>query len=156
MRERLQTGPLIVLAAASALFLVSLMTWYEVDLDQIDGGRAVLERFVEQNGFATTANAWEPWGLPSDLMLLLVISSGILLASGTLAGALRGLGPALGAILAGAVGTALLILHVISGPQPSEIVSVRPAAWLGLLCCLAMLGGGFVWWDRTAHPRPAV
>ena len=33
------------------------------------------------------------------------------------------------------------------------IVDAQPAAWLGLLCCLAMLGGGFLWWDRVAHPR---
>ena len=47
----------------------------------------------------------------------------------------------------------LVLLHVVGGPEPQEIVDVKPAAWLGLLCCLAILGGGFLWWDRTAHPR---
>lgn len=156
MRERLQTGPLIVLAAAAGLLVLSLMTWYEVDLSKIEGGRAVLERYVKQAGFATSANAWEPWGLPADLVLLAVIGAGIVLAGLTLLGVLRGLAPAAGAIVASAIGTALVLLHVVSGPEPSEIVSVRPAAWLGLLCCAAMLAGGFVWWDRAAHPRHPV
>ncbi len=37
----------------------------------------------------------------------------------------------------------------------SEIVGVGIAAWLGLLCCVAMLAGAFLWWDRTAHPPDA-
>lgn len=156
MRERLQTGPLIVLAAAAGLLVLSLMTWYEVDLSKIEGGRAVLERYVQQAGFATTANAWEPWGLPSDLVLVAVIVAGVLLGGLALLGVLHGLAPAAGAIVAGALGTAIVLLHVVSGPQPSEIVSVQAAAWLGLLCCVAMLGGAFLWWDRVAHPRHPV
>lgn len=155
MRQRPQTGPLIVLAAAAGLFVVSFLTWYTVDLDEIEGGRAVIQRFVDQNDFATSANAWEPWGLPSDLLLLLVIGAGVALPALTLAGVLRGLGPALGAIVAGALGTALVLIHVLSPPDPPEIVSVQAAAWLGLLCCVAMLAGAFVWWDRTAHPPDA-
>ena len=152
MRQRPQTGPLIVLAAAAGLFVLSFLTWYTVDLDGIEGGRAVVQRFVDQNDFATSANAWEPWGLPADLLLLLVIGAGVALPAATLAGALRGLAPALGAIVAGALGTARGRMHVLSPPQPSEIVGVEPAAWLGLLCCIAMLAGAFLWWDRTAHP----
>ena len=156
MRQRPQTGPLIVLAAAAGLFLVSFLTWYEVDLGKIEGGRAVVQRYVDQNDFATSANAWEPWGLPSDLLLLAVIVAGIALPAATLAGALRGLAPALGAIVAGALGTALVLLHLIGPPEPSDIVSAQAAAWLGLVCCLAMLVGAFLWWDRTAHPPEAL
>ena len=86
-------------------------------------------------------------------MLLLVIGAGLVLALGALSGRLSGLRPALGAIVAGALGTALVLLHVVSGPEPQAIVDVRPVAWLGLLCCVAMLGGAFLWWDAAAHPR---
>ncbi len=152
MRQRPQTGPLIVLAAAAGLLVVSVLTWYTIDVGKIEGGRAVVQRFVDQNDFATSANAWEPWGLPSDLLLLVVIVAGVALPAATLAGALRGLGPALAAIITGALGTALVLIHVVSPPEPAEIVQVEPAAWLGLACCLAMLIGAFLWWDRTAHP----
>lgn len=155
MRRRPQIGPLIVLAAAAGLLVVSFLTWYEVDIAKIEGGRAVVQRYVDQQDFATSANAWEPWGLPADLVLLAVIVAGIALPAATLAGLLRGLGPALGAIVTGALGTALVLLHVVEPPQPSEIVSAQLAAWLGLLSCLVMLGGAFVWWDRTAHPPDA-
>lgn len=154
MRERLQTGPLIVLAGAAGLLVVSLLTWYRVDLDEIEGGHAVIARFARENGFATGANAWEPWGPAADLLLALVIGAGLVLAGGALAGALRGLVPALGAIVAAALGTGLVLLQAVGGPEPQEIVDVRPAAWLGLLCCVAMLGGAFLWWDRVAHARP--
>jgi hypothetical protein len=152
VRQRPQTGPLIVLVAAAGLLVVSVLTWYTIDVGKIEGGRAVVQRFVDQNDFATSANAWEPWGVPSDLLLLVVILAGIALPAATLAGALRGLGPALGAIITGALGTALVLIHVVSPPEPGEIVQVEPAAWLGLACCLAMLVGAFLWWDRTAHP----
>jgi hypothetical protein len=152
VRQRPQTGPLIVLVAAAGLLVVSVLTWYTIDVGKIEGGRAVVQRFVDQNDFATSANAWEPWGLPSDLLLLVVILAGIALPAVTLAGALRGLAPALGAIITGALGTALVLIHVVSPPEPTEIVQVEPAAWLGLACCLAMLVGAFLWWDRTAHP----
>jgi hypothetical protein len=154
VRERLQTGPLIVLAGAAGLLIVSLMTWYRIDLSKIDGGSAVISRYAHENDFAIAANAWEPWGTLPNLVLLLVIGAGAVLAVGVLGGRLSGLRPALGAIVAGALGTALVLLHVVSGPEPEAIVDVQPVAWLGLMCCLAMLGGGFLWWDRVAHPRP--
>ncbi len=154
MRERLQPGPLIVLAGAAGLLVVSLMTWYRIDLGGIAGGGAVIARYARENDYATGANAWEPWGLLSDLVLLLVIGAGLLLPLAAISGRLTGLRAALGAIVTGAVGTSLVLLHVvISGPEPQDIVDAQAAAWLGLLCCLVMLGGGFLWWDRVAHPR---
>ena len=154
MRERLKPGPLIVLAGAAGLLVVSLMTWYRIDLGKIAGGGAVITRYARENDYATGANAWEPWGPLPDLVLLLVIGAGLLLPLAAMSGRLTGLRAALGAIVTGALGTSLVLLHVvISGPEPQDIVDAQPAAWLGLLCCLAMLGGGFLWWDRVAHPR---
>ena len=154
MRERLKPGPLIVLAGAAGLLVVSLMTWYRIDLGRIAGGGPVITRYARENDYATGANAWEPFGLVADLVLLLVIGAGLLLPLAAISGRLTGLRAALGAIVAGALGTALVLLHVvISGPEPQDIVDAQPAAWLGLLCCLTILGGGFLWWDRVAHPR---
>jgi len=153
VRERLKPGPLIVLAGASGLLVVSLMTWYRIDLGKIAGGGAVISRYARENDYATGANAWEPWGFLPDLLLLLVIAAGLALPLATFADRLAGLRPALGAIVTGALGTALVLLHIISGPSPQDIVDVQAPAWLGLLCCLAMLGGAFLWWDRVAHPR---
>jgi len=154
VRERLKPGPLIVLAGAAGLLVVSLMTWYRIDLGRIAGGGPVITRYARENDYATGANAWEPFGLVADLVLLLVIGAGLLLPLAAISGRLTGLRAALGAIVAGALGTALVLLHVvISGPEPQDIVDAQPAAWLGLLCCLAILGGGFLWWDRVAHPR---
>jgi len=154
VRERLKPGPLIVLAGAAGLLVVSLMTWYRIDLGRIAGGGPVITRYARENDYATGANAWEPFGLVPDLVLLLVIGAGLLLPLAAISGRLTGLRAALGAIVAGALGTALVLLHVvISGPEPQDIVDAQPAAWLGLLCCLTILGGGFLWWDRVAHPR---
>jgi len=154
VRERLKPGPLIVLAGAAGLLVVSLMTWYRIDLGRIAGGGPVITRYARENDYATGANAWEPFGLVADLVLLLVIGAGLLLPLAAISGRLTGLRAALGAIVAGALGTALVLLHVvISGPEPQDIVDAQPAAWLGLLCCLTILGGGFLWWDRVAHPR---
>jgi hypothetical protein len=154
VRERLKPGPLIVLAGAAGLLVVSLMTWYRIDLGKIAGGGAVIARYARENDYATGANAWEPWSPLADLVLLLVIGAGLLLPLAAMSGRLSGLRAALGAIVTGALGTSLVLLHVvISGPEPQDIVDAQPAAWLGLLCCLAMLGGGFLWWDRVAHPR---
>jgi len=154
VRERLKPGPLIVLAGAAGLLVVSLMTWYRIDLGKIAGGGPVITRYARENDYATGANAWEPFGLVADLVLLLVIGAGLLLPLAAISGRLTGLRAALGAIVAGALGTALVLLHVvISGPEPQDIVDAQPAAWLGLLCCLTILGGGFLWWDRVAHPR---
>jgi hypothetical protein len=154
VRERLKPGPLIVLAGAAGLLVVSLLTWYRIDLGKIAGGGAVIARYARENDYATGANAWEPWSPLADLVLLLVIGAGLLLPLAAMSGRLSGLRAALGAIVTGALGTSLVLLHVvISGPEPQAIVDAQPAAWLGLLCCLAMLGGGFLWWDRVAHPR---
>jgi len=154
VRERLKPGPLIVLAGAAGLLVASLLTWYRIALGKIAGGGAVIARYARENDYATGANAWEPWGPLPNLVLLLVIGAGLLLPLAAMAGRLTGLRAALGAIVTGALGTSLVLLHVvISGPEPQDIVDAQPAAWLGLLCCLTMLGGGFLWWDRVAHPR---
>ena len=95
MRERLKPGPLIVLAGAAGLLVASLLTWYRIDLGKIAGGGAVIARYARENDYATGANAWEPFGLVPDLVLLLVIGAGLLLPLAAISGRLTGLRAAL-------------------------------------------------------------
>lgn len=149
------TGPLIVLGGALMLLLVSLMTWYRVDLGAISGGARFAARYAAQNDIATSANAWDPWGTLSGVLLFAAIAAAVALAIAGIATGARSLGAAAGCMAAGAVATVLVGLHVISGPEPRAVVEVTGWAWVGLACALIVLVGGFVWWDRVQHPVPA-
>lgn len=155
MRARPLLGPVLVLAGGLGLLLASLQTWYAVDTAKLSVGARFAETYARQNSLALDANAWEPFGYGSDLLLLMVIAGAVTL--GAVGIASRGSDPraALGALVTGGVGTALVLLHLLSRPKPSEIVVLRGGAWLGLLCCLVVLGGAFVWWDRAQHPDRA-
>jgi len=149
------TGPLVVLAGALTLLLVSFLTWYRVDLGAISGGARFAARYAAQNGIATSANAWDPWSTPAGLLLFVSVASAIGLAITGVATGARSMGAAAGAMAAGAVASILVALHLLSGPQPRDVVHVTGWAWVGLVCALVVLGGGFVWWDHTQHPVPA-
>lgn len=146
---------MLVLAGGIGLLIASLQTWYAVDTAKISVGARFADAYARQNGLALKANAWEPFGYGADLLLLAVIAAAVTL--GAIGVASRGADPrpALGALAAGAIGTALVLLHVFSRPKPSEIVVLRAGVWLGLLCCLVVLGGAFAWWDRAQHPPRA-
>jgi hypothetical protein len=156
VREHPLTGPLLVLTGAAAFLVISLLTWYAIDLGQIQGGAGFAQRFADQAGFATSANAWEPWGLVTDLIYAAAIAGGIALGAGGLSGAVHAPGAAGAATILGGLTSAIVLLHLISPPSPGDIVEVRAVAWLGLLAALAMTGGGFLWWERLHHEHGAV
>lgn len=155
MRRHPLLGPLLVLAGGLGLLIASLLTWYAIDPAKISVGARFAETYAQQNGLALEANAWEPFGFGSDLLLLAVIAGAVTLGAVGVAGRAADVRPALGALAAGGFGTALVLLHLISKPRPSDIIVVRGGVWLGLLCCLVVLAGGFLWWDRAQHPPRA-
>ena len=142
MNSRGVIGSVLAVAGAVALFVLSLRTWYVIDVSKIPGGDALIEQYARQAGFALSANAWEPWGFLSDLIMFLVIAGSlagvawVLLGGGRLAGTV--------VLFIGIVGLLQQLVHLLSGPSPSEIVDVRPIAWLGLLSTLAIALGGFL------------
>ena len=125
-----------------ALFIVSLQTWYVIDVSKIPGGDRLIEQYAEKAGFALTANAWEPWGFLNDFILFAVIVGTlaavvwVLLGGGRLAGTV--------VLMIGIAGLLQQLMHLLSGPAPSELVEIRPVAWLGLLSTLAIALGGFL------------
>ena len=154
MRNQRLFGPPLAILGAVALFVISLMTWYEVDLSKISVGAKFAAQYAKQADLATSANAWEPWGFGSDILMLAVIVGAIGLGVLLIAGSSRAFALA-GALLAlGVIGTLLVLLHILSGPQPSEIVDVQPIAWLGALSALVILAGGYLSFDYAQHSAP--
>ncbi len=151
VRDRPVIGPLLVLVGAAGFLVVSLMTWYEVDLARIRGGAGFAAEFARQSGLAVSANAWEPWGVGTDLVYAAAIAGGLAIALLGLARGVSAMGPAVGAMVIGALASAVVALHLLSEPEPREIVSVQPVGWLGLLACLLILAGGWLWWDGLHH-----
>ena len=154
MRNQRLFGPPLAILGAVALFVISLMTWYEVDLSKISVGAKFAAQYAKQADLATSANAWEPWGFGSDVLMLAVIVGAIGLGVLLIAGSSRAVVLA-GALLAlGVIGTLLVLLHILSGPQPSDIVDVQPIAWLGALSAILILVGGYLSFDYAQHGAP--
>lgn len=142
MNSRGAIGTAIAAAGAVALFVVSLQTWYVIDVSKIPGGERLIEQYAGKAGFALTANAWEPWGYLSDFILFVVIVGTLAAVGWVLLGGGRAAGTAV--LVIGIVGLLQQMIHLLSGPSPSELVEIRPIAWLGLLSTLAIAGGGFL------------
>lgn len=142
MNGRGAIGSAIAAVGAVALFVVSLQTWYMIDVSKIPGGERLIEQYAKQAGFALTANAWEPWSYLSDFILFAVIVGTLAAVAWVLLGGGRAAGTVVLAI--GIVGLLQQLIHLLSGPSPSEIVEIRPVAWLGLLSTLAIAVGGFL------------
>lgn len=154
MRNQRLFGPPLAILGAVALFVISLMTWYEVDLSKISVGAKFAAQYAKQADLATSANAWEPWGFGSDILMLAVIVGAIGLGVLLIAGSSRAVVLA-GALLAlGVIGTLLVLLHILSGPQPSDLVDVQPIAWLGALSAILILAGGYLSFDYAQHSAP--
>jgi len=154
VRNQRLFGPPLAILGAVALFVISLMTWYEVDLSKISVGAKFAAQYAKQADLATSANAWEPWGFGSDILMLAVILGAIGLGVLLIAGSSRAVVLA-GALLAlGVIGTLLVLLHILSGPQPSDLVDIQPIAWLGALSALLILAGGYLSFDYAQHSAP--
>ena len=154
MRNQRLFGPSLAIVGAVALFVISLMTWYEVDLSKISVGAKFAAQYAKQADLAISANAWEPWGYGSDIVMLAVILGSIALGIALIGGGARAIGLA-GALLAlGVIGTLLVLLHILSGPQPSDLVDVQPIAWLGALSAILILVGGYLSFDYAQHGAP--
>ena len=154
MRNQRLFGPPLAILGAVALFVISLMTWYEVDLSKISVGAKFAAQYAKQADLAISANAWEPWGYGSDIVMLAVILGSIALGIALIGGGARAIGLA-GALLAlGVIGTLLVLLHILSGPQPSDLVDVQPIAWLGALSAILILAGGYLSFDYAQHSAP--
>ncbi len=154
MRNQRLFGPPLAILGAVALFVISLMTWYQVDLSKISVGAKLAAQYAKQADLATSANAWEPWGFGSDILMLAVIVGAIGLGVLLIAGSSRAVVLA-GALLAlGVIGTLLVLMHILSGPQPSDLVDVQPIAWLGALSALLILAGGYLSFDYAQHSAP--
>jgi hypothetical protein len=147
-------GPLLAIVGGVAFFVISLMTWYQVDLSKISVGAKFAAQYAKKADLATSANAWEPWGFGSDILMLAVIVGAIGLGVLLIAGSSRAVVLA-GALLAlGVIGTLLVLLHILSGPQPSDLVDVQPIAWLGALSAILILVGGYLSFDYAQHGAP--
>ena len=154
MRNQRLFGPPLAILGAVALFVISLMTWYQVDLSKISVGAKFAAQYAKQADLATSANAWEPWGFGSDILMLAVIVGAIGLGVLLIAGSSRAVVLA-GALLAlGVIGTLLVLMHILSGPQPSDLVDVQPIAWLGALSAILILAGGYLSFDYAQHSAP--
>jgi len=147
-------GPLLAIVGGVAFFFISLMTWYQVDLAKTSVGAKFAAQYAKQADLATSANAWEPWGFVSDILMLAVIVGAIGLGVLLITGSSRAVALA-GALLAlGVIGTLLVLLHILSGPQPSDLVDVQPIAWLGALAAIVILVGGYLSFDYAQHSAP--
>ena len=154
MRNHRLLGPLLAIVGAAAFFVISLMTWYQVDLAKISVGAKFAAQYAKQADLATSANAWEPWGFGSDILMLVVIVGAIGLGVLLITGSSRAFALA-GALLAlGVIGTLLVLLHILSGPQPSDLVDVQPIAWLGALSTILIIVGGYLSFDYVQHGEP--
>ncbi|CAB4871281.1 unannotated protein [freshwater metagenome] len=150
MRIPFVLGPLLVLLGGIGTFVISLRTWYAVDLTKIPGGGALSAQVARSQGYATTANGWEPWGTFSDLLLFLVIAIAVFTGVAGLTNRRDNARLAFAAAVAGLLGIVLNGLHLISEPEPSELVTVRPVAWLSVVFCGLVLLGGGRWFDTLA------
>ncbi|MSX02698.1 MAG: hypothetical protein F2813_06005 [Actinobacteria bacterium] len=151
MRNNPLIGPIVAIFSAIAFFVISLMTWYTIDLGNISVGAKFAEQYAKQAGFATSANAWEPWGLLSDFLMLAVIIGAIALGALIIAGGAETLAQSAGLLGIGIVGALLVLFHILSGPQPSAIVTVEPISWLGALAALGIVLGGYLSFDYAQH-----
>jgi len=147
-------GPLAAIVGAAAFFVISLMTWYQVDLSKVSVGAKFAAQYAKQADLATSANAWAPWGIVSGFVMFAVITGAIGLSVMLLTRGTRSVPLAAGLLAVGTVGTLLVLLHIVSGPSPTEIVDLQPIAWVGALSTILIMVGGYLSFDYAQHEAP--
>ena len=158
--RRLRAGERLGVAGAVALFVVLFVPWFDL---------AVRTRVVERAGRLLLPelhrSGWSALGWPVAALLLIAMGATVWLAVATMGDGL--VAQAMAATVAAAVaGTAALVVLLVrvtlaqpglGAGVPDALVSVRFAAYLGLLACAAMTAGA--WWamadERTSAPESA-
>ncbi len=121
--SRLRPGDIIAGAGGVALLAVMFLDWYAA------GGLGV--------------SAWQAFGV-TDLILALTALAAIALAVLTASRRSPALPVAAGVITStlGVLALLLVLYRILNQPGPNDLVEVRPGAYLGFLCVLAIAAGG--------------
>ena len=135
--SRLRTGEVLAALGAIALLVILFADWFALETGAVSG-----------DGASTTG--WASLGWPVVALLVLTALAALWMAVATVA---RGT-PA--AVMAGVVTTALsavalgvLLLRIATQPSlgvgaPNDLVAVRFAAWVGVICTALIAVGGFL------------
>lgn len=156
MKGRLHTGELVVGVAALALFVVMFLDWFDLTGWEVKTPLSN-ESFTFDAGVGFTA--WQAFSV-IDLILLLTILAGAALVGLTLTQRTAAL-PVTAAVIVTTLGllSTLLVLFRVLIDQPGLGAGVPDAAidntvwaWVGLLCCAAIVYGGYLTM-RDESPR---
>jgi hypothetical protein len=140
--RRLRRGEVIAAVSAIALFVVMFLSWYGLDSD-IAG--PIGEAIIKRSGLDTTATAWQSFEV-LDVFLVIVILVAIGLAVITAARVSVAF-PVAASVITTALGllaTLFVLYRIVNQPGDNDVIAVKYGAWLGLLCCLGILIGGYL------------
>lgn len=148
---RLSRGRRVTLVAAALGLLSTFLHWYGVSVDD------------PPFSYSAAINGWHGWGDVAILGYLVAGALGALSRTGTM---VRGLIPSLPpsvtdarlVMSAGAGATLATVLFILTEGSGGAVASVSqgPAvgAYLGLLCALACVAGGFLLTKEAAQAAP--
>jgi hypothetical protein len=158
--RRLRAGERLAGAGAVALFVVLFVPWFDL---------GVRTRVVERAGRLLLPelhrSGWSALGWPVAALLLIAMGATVWLAVATMGDGLvaQAMAATVAVAVAGTVAFVVLLVRVtlaqpgLGAGVPDALVSVRFAAYLGLLACAAMTAGA--WWamadERTSAPESA-
>jgi hypothetical protein len=155
---RLRTGELIALAGAVALFVLLFLDWFGVEATAgpaIQGG-------LLRGALHTTG--WSALGWLLVVLLVLAMAMAVALAVVTAGerAVAQMVAVAVLTTVIGGLAAFVLLLRLITQPGlgiglENALVDVKPVAWLGFLCVLAIPAGGWVTLadERTDAPESA-
>jgi hypothetical protein len=155
---RLHTGELLAAAGAAALFVVLFLDWFGVA-----GAAGIAVDGAAPSG-ALHTTGWSALGW--FLVVLLVLAMAAAAALALLTAANRPVAQAVAAAIIttviGGFAALVLLLRLVTQPGlgaglPNALVDVKPVAWLGFLCALAIPVGGWLALadERTDAPESA-
>jgi hypothetical protein len=155
--SRLRAGEIVAAAGGVGLLVVMFLDWYAAGGTTEVGGQDI-EISV---GFS----AWQAFGV-TDILLALcaLIAIGTALLTATRASPALPVAGSVATSAAGALATLLVLYRIVNQPGPNEFIEVKFPAFLGFLCVLAILAGGWhsmrdeSWPDAQlpvdVHPAP--